>query len=253
MRRMNQIIFWTESPFAERAQPGQEDVGEYRRAIVYYKLLKDVFPNSARPYEMIGFCQYLIGNKDKSIFWYKKALERQPEFFWIQYSIAAIYFQLGRYQEAVEHGQEALRYSNKIMEEISILGDLQRLEESKRAGFYNLARSFAREIRLNTQKLLLVSYDQLGDHARMQFVAQMALQENPVLPQVFFNYYLALAREKVRPGPNAAVESFRKTFKEQKLDFAPRYHPWAKYIPVEQERLLSRESGLQRLKKAVKE
>lgn len=74
----------------------------------YYKKVVEYLPGRAGAYSMLGFCYYHLGENEKAILSYKKAIALNPHFFWSQYNLAVIFFKSGRYEKSLKAVQEAV-------------------------------------------------------------------------------------------------------------------------------------------------
>lgn len=68
----------------------------------YYKMLMAYLPGRAEAYGMLGFCSYYLGKVQKAIFYYRKAVQLYPRFFWFHYNLGVLYLQNGEYDKALE-------------------------------------------------------------------------------------------------------------------------------------------------------
>ncbi len=78
------------------------DLRRLKSYLYYYQKVAEYMPERADAIGMTGFCFYQLGETDRAIVAYKRALEINPHFFWFYYNLGVIYLKKGRYQEARE-------------------------------------------------------------------------------------------------------------------------------------------------------
>lgn len=74
----------------------------------YYKNIIKYYPKMAEAHGLLGFCLYYLGEKEKAVAAYQKAIELNPRFFWYYYNLGSIYFTLGEYIKAMKIWKLAL-------------------------------------------------------------------------------------------------------------------------------------------------
>lgn len=85
---------------------------ELEEFAVYYKKVIHYMPQRADAYGMLGFCYTHLGEDDKAISSYKKAIQLEPHFFWPHFNLGVIYFKNGQYKQAVKTLQKAMATSS---------------------------------------------------------------------------------------------------------------------------------------------
>jgi len=73
----------------------------------YYQKVTEYIPKRADAYGMLGFCYYHMGERQKAIESYEKAIEIHDQFFWFYYNLGMIYFKEGEYKQAYEWWKKA--------------------------------------------------------------------------------------------------------------------------------------------------
>jgi len=75
----------------------------------YYGHLLKVFPSLWDAYGVLGYCYHYLDDDTKAIESLKMAIQKDPDYFWNYYDLAAIDINESRYQEASSLLQKALR------------------------------------------------------------------------------------------------------------------------------------------------
>jgi len=81
---------------------------EIIRFIKYYELVLKNFPDQVGAYDYLGLCYYFIGDEDRAISNYQKALKWMPNSFWSAYNLGLIHYKNERYDEAAGYLKKAL-------------------------------------------------------------------------------------------------------------------------------------------------
>jgi len=162
--RWQKTSSWRNYPIQYNPLEGPPDKNALRRSILYYQLTSEVSPGLSRSYGIIGWCYYLLGDKQKSILFYRQALRKQPRFFWFDYNLGVLYYQLGDYQKSTQ-------YLNKIQSQTLdqmlfsaiFFNAFNKLKGKQKIMFYTLARSFTVTIYRNTHRLLYLNAQHLHE------------------------------------------------------------------------------------------
>jgi len=76
-----------------------EGLGRY---VNYYQRVAEYYPDVPGGYEILGFCYYHLGKRQKAREAYAAAMAIRPDFFWPYYNLGILYFQKGQYQKAAD-------------------------------------------------------------------------------------------------------------------------------------------------------
>ena len=74
----------------------------------YFRLIVNYLPGHAEAEAMQGFCLYNLGQPQKALKAYQKAIKLNPKFLWFYYDAGMISFKLGDYAQAAQYFQKAL-------------------------------------------------------------------------------------------------------------------------------------------------
>jgi len=221
LKRIQYMIYWGQ--YAVFAQPtGDVNKENFRRAIIYYKFISKVLPKFSRSYAMIGYSYYRIGEYAKSIQFYQEAIKRDSNTFWFYYNLGIIHFKLGEYEPAVRYFQETVKQDIAGMTQAAVLGPLKKYSPQHRLEFYKIAQAFARTVRLNAQRLIILSFERLKDYRNIQDRVQQGLREDLDGNKDFLYYYGGFAAYQQEMYSRAAL------FFNQCLKINPQ-HPHAYY------------------------
>ena len=84
----------------ERGQPlDPKTLSAYLR---YFKEVARLSPQRADAVGMQGFCYYHLGQYDRAVEAYKKAIGLAPQFFGFHYNLAVVNFKIGQYAKAAD-------------------------------------------------------------------------------------------------------------------------------------------------------
>ena len=81
------------------------DLNKYLR---YFQSLTQGHDSQPDSHAMIGFCYYHLGQADKALTAYQKAVSLKPDFLFFQYDLGVIYLEQGQYRQALESFKKAL-------------------------------------------------------------------------------------------------------------------------------------------------
>jgi tetratricopeptide (TPR) repeat protein len=75
--------------------------------IFYYKKVSQYVEPSSDMFALLGFCQYLNGDKEEAVRSYKQAVKLDPNFFWNHYNLGVMAFNDQKYLEAAAYFEAA--------------------------------------------------------------------------------------------------------------------------------------------------
>jgi tetratricopeptide (TPR) repeat protein len=75
----------------------------------YYAQIVERAPRSAEAYALLGFCQFKLNDIKAAYESYQRAVELNPDFFWLHYNLGLIYYKIGHFKEAADAFHQALR------------------------------------------------------------------------------------------------------------------------------------------------
>lgn len=77
----------------------------------FYEQLLEYMPYTADAFGMLGFVHYHMGNKDKALAAYQRAIELNPLYFWFYYNKGFVHFERGEYTQALGLFRDAMSTS----------------------------------------------------------------------------------------------------------------------------------------------
>src|SRR3989338_6396246 len=89
-------IFW----YFEKDQASA--LKHFDEFVHYYEQLVEYMPYAADAFGMMGFFYYHLGDKDKALAAYQRAIELNPLYFWSYYNKGLIHFENGEYAQSLE-------------------------------------------------------------------------------------------------------------------------------------------------------
>ena len=142
LQRLNSLIFVKDYPLGSYTSNTPGDHNAFRNTILYYELLNSIAP-SARGYEMVGYCYAQIKEHELAIANYKKALTLTPQFFWLKYNLAVIYYKQGEYQKAIPYFKSIAKTDTKELFIGTVFVNFSHLPLTERQNLYENLIDFA--------------------------------------------------------------------------------------------------------------
>ncbi len=156
--------------------PGKIDLIKLKAYRDYYKLIVKNMPHRGDAYGMLGFCYYHMGKIGKAINSYKKALVRNPDFFWFHYNLGVIFYKIGQYAEATESLEKALNVDYKESFKFIFLSQriYQPILASQKGNKNQWLGQQALKGYRNCYTLLAESYRQIGENKKAEIFFRKA-------------------------------------------------------------------------------
>ncbi len=190
------------------------DKKEFMDYIAYYKQLQKLDPTRAETYGILAFCYYWLGEYKKSEESLLKAIELNPNFFWYYYNLGVIYFQQGRYKDAVKMFDKSLVSSPALS--LMYIRSPQTLHRS----ILNTDNDFAAGIeqrlkqgRCKAELLRLAGYYYLKQYKHTVILAQRCIALDTCADKDYCLCFLGMALYKLG-AYNKAAYFLRKSFVE---------------------------------------
>jgi tetratricopeptide (TPR) repeat protein len=103
-----------------------------KKCVRYYNKVIDYYPQISAAHEMLGFCYYRLGERDKAISYYNKAIILNPHFFWSYYNLGVIYLKESGYDKAAYLFKKGMNVKPDItMKEIANSKIYQQIRSAK--------------------------------------------------------------------------------------------------------------------------
>lgn len=174
----------------------QKILGYYQH---YFEKLIDIMPNTADTYGVLGFVYYRLGEQQKAIWAYQKAIERYPKYFTFLHNLGLLYFKGGDFPKAIESFTKALQVtvseslflamSSQIYNSYFISLDSKDLNSE-------IKTKFSATYRQN-YLMLVLSYFRMKDFKAMFYYANEAI-ELGFQPQSDFYFYAGIASYQLK-------------------------------------------------------
>jgi len=84
------------------------DQEQWQKYSNYYEKVVQFNPDMTEAYGVLGFCYYQLGDYERTIVAYKKAISLNKYFFWFPYNLGIIYLKTGQYNQARESFKAAM-------------------------------------------------------------------------------------------------------------------------------------------------
>jgi len=183
--------------------------------VLYYKKLVQIFPNRADVRGTLAFCYFHLGEIDKAIASYEKAIELQGDFFWFYYNLGVIYFRQGDYDKASVFLNKAsvtdplrdfdIIYRNKVFQDIkeNLHGTLPDPSAEMRKNYL--------KAKYDSLKIVLLARYNTGDYEKVLGHVRRELEYKGITKknEAFYSYYGGLAALKLNKNRKATA-LFRK-------------------------------------------
>ena len=88
---------------------GIVDKPDIKKYLKFYKKVAVYMPDRADANGLIGFCYYKIGQNEKAIAYYQKAIQLNPNFFWFYHNLGVIFFKNKEYDKAANAFAKAVQ------------------------------------------------------------------------------------------------------------------------------------------------
>jgi Tfp pilus assembly protein PilF len=179
-----------------------------RKQLLAYRLffsqLLTVLRDRPDGYGMLGFCEYHLGNTDKSVEAYKKAIERAPYFIWFHYNLGLIHYQKQDYEKAVDYLSEAVRSNAEVVLRFMLAS---KVYLDAMATVPNFQQQFPQRLKdgyRDSYKMLVLSYFKLKRFNELVVIADVAVNQK-LDDDGFFYYYLGVGAFQAQQFERAAL------------------------------------------------
>ncbi|HBR15298.1 MAG TPA: hypothetical protein DD723_07130 [Candidatus Omnitrophica bacterium] len=174
------------------------DKKKLKEFFLYFKTVTHYRPDMADAVGMLGFCYYHLGDSQKAMEAYQKAIDLNPSFFWFHYNLGVIYFQKGRYEEAIKVLRRALKTDPLKTVEFILSSRIYLPLISKDKEKW--AEAVTGQIEKTYQKcygMLVLGYYYLGKPADLINVANYAVARRFADLEMFY-YYMGLSAYQLK-------------------------------------------------------
>lgn len=164
--------------FKELTQVNRElSKAELIKYRTYYLGLVNLMENKPGAHGILAFCYHRLGQDKKAIESYKKAIGMFQHYFWFNYNLGLIYYEMGNYKLASDSFKQALN--------VAVNDNLMFITTSKTYYQVLVETDLTKEDLINNLKagynqcaiLLLKTYDDLGDYPAVIKTANFALSK----------------------------------------------------------------------------
>ncbi|GEM_PF-2571054 len=159
-KRLDMLVQWGDYPMLyDKKSAIFSEVG-LRKAIHYYKILAEGFPSLDQPHGMVGYCYWVLGDKNLAIKYYQEAKKRRPDGFWYDYNLGVLRYDLGDKEEALVFFKNIVEYDSRKFMEAALPASLSKLSRLEQKNFYKMALDFAEQIRdLSWRNIIKINFD----------------------------------------------------------------------------------------------
>jgi tetratricopeptide (TPR) repeat protein len=111
-----------------------EDCDMYAKAVEYFKILIEEFPEIEQSYYEIGHCFNQLGDYENAIFYYKQLIDNEPYSTTGWYNLGIIYYKTNRFEEALDAYEFCLAIDEEFtaakFNKANVLVELERYDEA---------------------------------------------------------------------------------------------------------------------------
>lgn len=173
-RRLNTLDQWGQYPMLIDKKSIAFSQGGLRKAVHYYKILAEGFPQLDQPYGMVGYCYWLSGDKNLAIKYYQEAKKRRSDGYWYDYNLGVLYGDLEDKEKALVFFKNIVECDSRELVDGILLTPLTTLSKRERQHFYDLAVEFAQQIRdLSWRNIIKINFDR-RNYEKVTTMALMA-------------------------------------------------------------------------------
>jgi len=180
------------------------DKKELIKYVKYFEKVAKYIPDYANAFNFLGYCYYYLGETDKAVQSYNKAIELDPSIIWFYYNLGLIHYREGRYSQASECLKNVVRVPmDPNYEFISGSREYRLLLREKKLPEIDIGKQAL--LRFSQSYLLLILSEQkLKKYDQVYGIAVKAI--NPYFSyQDLFFYYSGLAAYHQKELPLALV------------------------------------------------
>lgn len=145
-----------------------------RKVLIYHQMLSDYVPRPALVYANQGYCYFYLGEMDKAIDSYQKAIARLPGFYTFYFDLGMIYMVKQDYEKAWEYFNESMDMIAEERDQYLALLQVIKKQRSQLAQFYDdydlMAARFDHDKRRNLYQLIEVTF-RLNQFEEMKKIA----------------------------------------------------------------------------------
>ncbi len=193
MDRLNAVLVWGDYPAQLESGQAPYDERSLRFAVRYYKLVADILPQSDQPYATIGYCYARLGEYARAVKYYKQALSKNKDHFWLEYDLGMLYDQTKNLSRAYDTFQNITGRDIQSLVKSSALSGLSRMPIENRRLLLAKAGDFSVDLREKSFQMM-VKVDLEGkNYSRALSTALSAARDPAVRDKGLFLLYAGAA------------------------------------------------------------
>lgn len=203
-----------------KAAPNTVQLKQYLR---YYQKVAENMPSQSGAYVMEGVCHYYLGDLDKALESFKKAVAMNPNVALYRQNLGVLYYKLGDFRQANENFLQVIRNTvnpAKNFEYLSLSKVFRPLIVQAGINSEETAREQMQADYKSAYALLIVSYFRMGEYANVLRYSLAAIELN--LPGGDFHYLAGLGAYHLNQFQTAAV--YFKKYIERRADNPDAYY-----------------------------
>lgn len=117
------------------------------RALTYYKILAEFYPQLSQADEMAGYCYFFLKNYRHSQQWLEKALKINPGRIWVKYNLGVDLYKQGEREKSLRCFKDIVEGDPTAQVAQAILSNLSTLTEEKRKQLFVMVPYFIYDVR----------------------------------------------------------------------------------------------------------
>ena len=173
--------------------------------IYYHQRVVDFIPSHrAEAYAMMAFCQERKGQYSKAINSYKQSLKLNPAYFWTYSNLGSIYYNMGKYDEAITYYENALNQDMRVATLVPLISKVYKdVSSSELVPAYKSSVSLTRGYE-DAALFLVSSLFKSGNYKKLFDVSLTLLKDGNKDTEIFM-YYAGLAAYQLKLYDRAIV------------------------------------------------
>ena len=172
-------------------------------AVELSQRLTDAHPEESRGFAMAGDLHLQLGNKEKAIENYRKAVELDASNFDLWQNVIQLEMESSNYENVISHSEEALEYfpNQAVLYYFNGSAHLYKKEYEPAINSFNRGKKFAanNELRSIFHGQLGDAYNGVGDNNNSDLAYEESIKSNPDNDHALnnYSYYLSLRKENL--------------------------------------------------------
>ncbi|MDA0196586.1 MAG: tetratricopeptide repeat protein [Bacteroidetes bacterium] len=192
------------------------DVQIENLAVELSQRLIDAHPDESKGFAIAGDLQIQLGNKEKALEYYRKAVELDNSNFNLWQNVIQLEMERSDYDKVISHSEEALEYfpNQAVLYYFNGSAHLYKNEYQSAINSFNQGKKFAanNELKSVFHGQLGDAYNGVGDNNNSDLAYEESLKSNPDNDHALnnYSYYLSLRKENLERAIEMSTKLVKK-------------------------------------------